>query len=79
MDNLTKDAMLARQAGMTYGKWKAMQPVEKPAPKKIPDGWKCCEYCGKLFKGVVNKRFCEPYCRIVSYNERMRKEGIVHG
>jgi hypothetical protein len=65
--------MLARQAGMTYGKWKAMQPrvdIEKPT---IPDGWKACEYCGKAFKPVQGKRFCEEYCRQQAYYERNHK------
>ena len=73
-DKLARENAQAIAAGMSYGKWKAMQPVVAVDPKVIPDGWKRCEYCGKLFKGAVNKRFCDYYCRTESYNERMRKE-----
>lgn len=68
MDRLARNAMLAKQAGMSYGKWKAMQPrVEKPA---IPDGWKTCEYCGKPYKPAKGKRFCDVVCREAAYKER---------
>lgn len=71
MDKLAINAMLAKQAGMSYGKWKAMQPIiEKP---EVPDGWKRCEYCGKGFKPVSRKRFCDVHCRERAYNERKQK------
>jgi hypothetical protein len=73
MDRLAKNAMLAKQSGMSYGKWKAMQPrvdVEKPA---IPDGWIACEHCGKAFKSKNGKRFCDETCRSVAYKARKRK------
>ncbi len=75
MDRLARNAMLARQAGMTYGKWKAMQPrveVKKPA---IPDGWRPCVHCGKAFKGKNGKRFCDDACRRTAYEKRKRKGG----
>ena len=64
MDRLARNAMLARKAGMTYGKWKALQPVLPPEEKPLPEGWKKCEECGKPFKarGGV-QRFCELGCR----------------
>lgn len=72
MDRLARNAMLARQAGMTYGKWKAMQPVV-PIEKKdvIPDKWVRCAECGKAFPPKSNKRFCDLDCRRTAY-ERNR-------
>lgn len=72
-DKLAQEAAKARAAGMSYGQWKALQPVVVADPRAIPDGWKACEYCGKPFKGKVNKRFCEVGCRLEAYNERMKK------
>ena len=70
MDNLARNAMLAKQAGMSYGKWKAMQPIVKVEQKPIPEGWRKCEYCGKPFKPVQGKRFCEMDCRKEAYRKR---------
>lgn len=73
MDNLARNAMLAKQAGMSYGKWKSLQPRVE-VEKKPPEGWIPCEYCGKYFKPTMNKRFCEMACQRKSYDERTRKE-----
>ena len=73
MDKLAMDAMQARKAGMTYGKWKAMQPAVKVNPKMIPDGWKPCEHCGKLFEAKGVKRFCDVTCRSEAYTKRKMK------
>lgn len=71
MDNLARNCMLAKQAGMSYGKWKALQPIV-PYEKKevIPEGWIKCEYCGNPFKPAPRQRFCEMYCRQQAYAER---------
>ena len=72
IDELSRDAMLAKQAGLTYGKWRALQweeeckknPEAKACKKEqIPEGWEKCEYCRKLFKKQTTKRFCDIYCR----------------
>lgn len=63
MDNLARDCLLARQAGTSYGKWKAAQD---PSTKKrtIPDGWKQCKGCGKAFKPrSSNHVYCDMSCR----------------
>lgn len=73
MDRLSRNAMLAKQAGMSYGKWKAMQPPVD-ATKTIPDGWKACEYCGKPFPPKSHQRFCEYSCREAAQRERKWKE-----
>ena len=64
MDNLARDAMLAKQAGMSYGQWKAMQPKQEKNPDEIPDGWLVCAYCGKPFKPKTKRpmKYCEAYC-----------------
>ena len=64
MDKLTIDAMLARQANMSYGKWKAMQDPVVAVKPMIPDGWKECVECGKPFKPHdVRQRYCEQFCQ----------------
>ena len=69
MDNLARNAMLAKQAGMSYGQWKALQPVVK-FEKTNPEGWATCEYCGKLFRKTKNKRFCDIGCRTDAYKPK---------
>lgn len=70
MDNLAIETMLARKAGMSYGKRKALQPRKDQKEKTIPDGWAKCECCGKLFKKTPNKRFCDIGCRSEAYKAR---------
>ena len=78
-DNLALDAMDARAAGMTYGKWKALHPhtkaaneprlAQKPKPKpKQPAGPRehvvICEGCGVRFVTTIkNKKYCTAHCR----------------
>ena len=70
MDRLARNAMLARQAGMSYGKWKALQPIVKVEEKPIPEGWRKCEYCGKHIKKKQGRKFCDIYCREQAYKPR---------
>lgn len=70
MDRLARNAMLAKQAGMSYGKWKAMQPLVKVEEVTVPEGWRKCEYCGKPFKRKSGKRFCDDVCRRKAYQPR---------
>jgi hypothetical protein len=82
MDNLARNAMLAKEAGLSYGKWKALQPVVEPKRKLLPEGWKECPWCGKDFKGRSNKRYCDIECRLQDYNRRRRitdKEYMIQG
>ena len=71
MDNVIREAMLAKQAGMSYGQWKALQPVVE-VEKTIPEGWSPCEYCGKPFKNARNKRFCDIGCRQEAYKPKTK-------
>lgn len=73
MDRLARNAMLAKQAGMSYGKWKALQPIVKVEEKSVPEGWRKCEHCGEPFKGKSGKRFCDVYCRQKAYEPRAKE------
>ena len=90
MDQLTLDCIAARKAGMTYGKWKALHyvpPVEveipkygvKPEPEiEVEPPKQVCRYCGKEFKGHINRRHCDDACKYeafkVSQNERYHRK-----
>lgn len=76
MDNLAKDAKKAMEAGMSYGRWKATQPIVHKLPRKIPKGYRLgvCKECGKEF--ITNhpeKIFCDDYCRIRGGNRDWKK------
>ena len=62
MDKLAWENAQALAAGMSYGKWKAMQVPVKPIPKleevKKP---KLCRHCGKELIGK-QKYYCDAYC-----------------
>lgn len=78
-DKLAQDAAAALAAGMSYGKWKAMQDavkIEKLSNGEIPEGWKRCRYCGKPFKPKSNRTqyYCEVYCQTEAYKEKCREK-----
>ena len=75
MDNLDLCAGLAKKAGMSYGQWMALQ-APKQYVRKIPEGWKPCEWCGKYFKPGYGKKFCDINCRSEAYREKTRKEKL---
>lgn len=76
-DNLALDAMDARAAGMTYGKWKAQHPhtkaanearlakpkrADQPSVQKVHEG--ICPVCGEKFTTIVkNKKYCSDDCK----------------
>ena len=76
-DNLALDAMDARAAGMTYGKWKAQHPETKEAnesrlskpPKRqynqTPRVYEyICRGCGKKFTTPSKaRRYCDDRCK----------------
>lgn len=79
MDKLSQDAADALAAGMSYGKWKAMQKVPVTpviTETKIPDGWLVCKWCGKPFKPKTKRSqdYCEAYCQKAAYNEKNREK-----
>ena len=78
-DKLSQESTAALAAGMSYGKWKAMQdPVTIVKKDEIPDGWLVCQLCGQPFKpkhrGV--QKYCESECQrqaqIVKYRQNKR-------
>lgn len=72
MDNLARNAMLAKQAGLSYGQWKALQPIV-PIEKKAEshEGWIKCGYCGKLFKPYnPQQKYCNYDCQKRDYYEK---------
>lgn len=87
VDKLAQDVAKADAAGMSYGKWKAMQQEEKKIqPDELPKGWKICPNCGMRFKSGRGKIFCDDVCRRQAYadkareqdkNYRMRKKGLI--
>ena len=75
MDNLARCAMLAKRDGKSYGQWMAIHGEKEIKKKKvIPEGWKPCEYCGKMFRAGQHKRFCEIECRTRAYYENNREK-----
>lgn len=73
MDNLARDMLLAKQAGMSYGKWKVLHPATMPKKKQTPAEMIPCEHCGKLFRKRNGKRFCDMSCRNAAYYYRTRE------
>ncbi len=73
-DKLSQDVSKAIAAGMSYGKWMAMQHNPAKAEKKIPDGWLVCQYCGKPFKPKTRRPqlYCEAGCQRQAQYERDR-------
>lgn len=74
MDNLARNAMLAKQAGMSYGKWKALQPRVEPQKPHKSEWERVCPYCGKTFVKKSNRvqTYCDYYCRNEAQKERDR-------
>lgn len=67
MDNLDREMILCEKAGfgVSYGKWKATQPIKTPKPKEG-----VCVICGCVIPdGAKNKRYCSKECRVkAGYN-----------
>lgn len=62
MDKLSQEVHQALAAGMSYGKWKAMQTPVKidPKPDLIKVETKVCAQCGCEF--VVHDNYPRKYC-----------------
>ena len=59
MDKLAKEAGLAWDAKMSYGKWKALQPI-----KEIQTKVKNCAWCGGFIAGkAVKGKYCSTECK----------------
>ena len=76
-DKLARDAMVARAAGMSYGKLMAMRnPVTVNIPVKEPgEGEARCKNCGIIFKKTKFFRVvCSPACRDKHNKDRNRAQ-----
>ena len=78
MDNLSRCMILCKKEGfgVRYGAWRATKgsiPVEE---KKIPEGFKKCEYCGELFKPSYrsDQKYCDSYCQKKASEKRCKKK-----
>lgn len=78
MDKLSQEVHQALAAGMSYGKWKAMQDPVKIEPKKLPIGidTKICAYCGCEYAPFDNRprKYCSTRCKKLASSDMMREE-----
>lgn len=76
-DRLDRESKMATDAGLSYGKWKALQPPDEPMPPEKPKYLieKTCEFCGKTFyrKDNIRVKYCSPECQ---YNAKVEKEKL---
>lgn len=75
IDRLAQENAAALAAGMSYGKWKAKQPVkpiEAPAVAETPKYRHVCEYCGEEFfiKSKRLQKYCCEECREAAERQR---------
>ena len=78
-DQLDLDAKAASDAGMSYGKWKAMQ---NPVKIEQPNGTKfVCAICGKEFYRTYHRaaKYCSDECRDKAGYERAKENGGQRG
>jgi predicted nucleic acid-binding Zn ribbon protein len=83
LDRLTRDVLAAQEAGMSYGKWKALHPhtgEEENEPEElIVDPSKrvlVCIKCGKTFLASnrqANQKYCSDACKYQQQLDRMRE------
>ena len=77
VDKLAQDVHQAIAAGMSYGRWKALQQPVK-VEQGIPEGWLVCANCGKAFKPKTKKKqsYCDVTCQKQAYEEKLRQQKI---
>lgn len=65
MDQLTKDALAANEAGMTYGKYMLIKPKKDLAPQIADPDARFCVVCGKQIfaKDKFRRKTCGDDCR----------------
>lgn len=65
-DKLTRENAQALAAGMSYGKWKALQPVavKEEKPPKLHYEMRECAICGFEFRKSENgkQKYCSKKC-----------------
>ena len=65
LDKLSQEMIQCEKDGFSvhYGRWKATQPIVKPVPVDLPEGWRVCPHCGREFKPVKgNNKYCGAEC-----------------
>ena len=80
-DQLSKDSTAALRAGMSYGKWKALQwekagmPAIRKQQEVDPEANTICRYCGKGFYAKFKHKrvFCSEECRANHSNLKARE------
>lgn len=76
-DKLTQENAQALAAGMSYGKWKAMQPVvaREQKPTKPTYNVQKCEYCGVEFIDGANskRKYCTDQCCKNAWSKKRRE------
>lgn len=81
IDRLAVNAKAAMDAGMSYGKWMALQygakrqQAKEIVPKSVSDT-RACAWCGKEFRmenRPANKKYCCDRCKKKADNQRCRK------
>lgn len=80
-DKLGQEVSKAIAAGMSYGKWKAMQPIVPVAPKKPAEGHKeyTCKHCGCTFIRYDERpaKYCGDRCRKAAEKERSKNNAQI--
>lgn len=71
-DRLSRDAMAARAAGLSYGNYKALHPCTpgewEPVEVELEDDRReiTCQFCGKTFLAYgqeARRKYCSDECR----------------
>ena len=79
-DKLAQDAAAARAAGMTYGKWKAMQVPVVIEPKKPKEYFikRICAECNVEFVTFDNRirKYCGDKCRNRAHDRTRREKAM---
>ena len=81
-DQLDKDVAAADAAGMSYGRYKALQNEEAerridPAEEKVPENVKICPWCGVLFVPRFKLRvYCSDKCKGRATEARRREREL---
>lgn len=78
-DHLTRDAIAAQKAGMSYGKYKALHPHtgdDEPEVHELPGNVRelTCAFCGRVFltdSRHANRLYCDDVCQRNASNRRV--------
>ena len=75
-DKLAQDAAAALAAGMSYGKWKAMQNPSEIDKPPLPADWRVCVRCGKPYKPKTKRKqlYCDVFCQKRAQKERQQQK-----